>query len=82
MNVSLNEHLEQFVELAVASGRFKSSSEVIREGLRLLEERETRLTALRQEIAKGRESGEPVEFDPEDIKNRGRQALGVEDVDS
>ena len=36
MNVSLNPHFERFVEEVVAGGRFKSSSEVIREGLRLL----------------------------------------------
>lgn len=50
MNVSLNPHFERFVEEAVASGRFKSSSEVIREGLRLLEEREVRLMAVRRQL--------------------------------
>ena len=43
VNVSLNEHLEKFVTEVVAAGRFKSSSEVIREGLRLLEQRELNL---------------------------------------
>ena len=50
MNVSLNTHFERFVVEAVASGRFKSSSEVIREGLRLLEEREVRLMAVRRQL--------------------------------
>ena len=75
MNVSLNAHFEKFVAEAVASGRFKTSSEVVREGLRLLEERETRLAALRREIRKGRQSGDPVPFEPEEIKRRGREAL-------
>lgn len=74
MNVSLNSHFERFVRDAVASGRFKSSSEVVRQGLRLLEERETRLAALRLEIDKGRQSGDPVRFDAKAIKARGRQA--------
>lgn len=77
MHVSLNEHFERFVEEAVASGRFKSSSEVVREGLRLLEEREIRLSALRQEIDEGRRSGDPIPYDPEAIKLRGRQVLSA-----
>ena len=75
MNVSLNAHFEKFVAEAVASGRFKSSGEVVREGLRLLEEREMRIAALRREIQKGRQSGDPVPYEPEKIKRRGRSAL-------
>ncbi|MDP6344198.1 MAG: type II toxin-antitoxin system ParD family antitoxin [Alphaproteobacteria bacterium] len=75
MNISLNQHLEHFIEQAVRSGRYKSSSEVVRAGLRLLEEREARLEAVRREIAIGRESGEPRPFDPEGIKRRGRRKL-------
>ncbi len=75
MNISLNPHFEAFVSQAVESGRFKSSSEVVREALRLLEERETRLGALKREIEIGRASGEPVPFDPAAIKRRGRAAL-------
>jgi antitoxin ParD1/3/4 len=49
MNVSLTPELEQFVQSRVASGRYQTASEVIREGLRLLEEREeARETALRE----------------------------------
>ena len=76
MNASLNAHFERFVAEAVASGRFKSSSEVVREGLRPLEEREMRLAALRREIQKGRQGGDPVPYEPEEIKRRGREALG------
>lgn len=75
MNISLNAHFEKFVEEAVASGRFKSFSEVIRQGLRLLEERELRLAALRREIRKGRQNGGPVPYDPKGIKHRGRKTL-------
>ena len=78
MNVSLSAHLEKFVEEIVASGRFKSSSEVVREGLRLLEERETKLLALRREIEAGRASGAPVAFDPDAVKARGRRMLDAE----
>ena len=54
---SLGKHFEQFVQRQVRSGRFASASEVVREGLRLIEEREARLEGLRREIERGRESG-------------------------
>lgn len=50
MNVSIGERWEGFVENAVKSGRYSSASEVVREGLRLVEEREARLTALRETL--------------------------------
>jgi antitoxin ParD1/3/4 len=58
---SLGRHFEELIQRQVRSGRFASASEVVREGLRLIEEREAereaRLEALRTEIARGRESG-------------------------
>jgi antitoxin ParD1/3/4 len=58
---SIGGHFEGFIRRQVRSGRFASASEVVREGLRLMEEREAereaRLEALRTEIARGRESG-------------------------
>jgi antitoxin ParD1/3/4 len=47
MNVSLGPRWERFVEEAVQAGRYGSASEVVREGLRLVEEREAKLNALR-----------------------------------
>ncbi len=53
MNVSLTPELEEFVQSRVASGRYQTASEVVREGLRLLEEREqSRATALKELRAK------------------------------
>lgn len=58
---SLGLHFEDFVRRLVDSGRFASASEVVREGLRLIEEREAereaRLHSLRAEIARGVDSG-------------------------
>ena len=50
MNVSLGERWENFVATAVEEGRYGSASEVVREGLRLVEEREAKLASLRQTI--------------------------------
>lgn len=62
MNVSLTPELEQFVQSRVASGRYQTASEVIREGLRLLEEREeSRETALRELRAKLRRAIEQAD---------------------
>jgi len=59
LTVSLTPELDRFVASHVASGRFVSASEVVREGLRLLEERETRreieLERLRGEVRIGLE---------------------------
>ncbi|OHV76012.1 type II toxin-antitoxin system ParD family antitoxin [Rhizobium sp. LCM 4573] len=50
MNVSVGQRWEKFIEQAVQDGRYGSASEVVREGLRLVEERETKLAALRETI--------------------------------
>lgn len=50
MNVSVGKRWEEFVTGLVAAGRYGSSSEVVREGLRLVEEREAKLAALRETL--------------------------------
>jgi len=50
MNVSVGENWENFVETVVKEGRYGSVSEVGREGLRLVEEREAKLKSLRETI--------------------------------
>jgi antitoxin ParD1/3/4 len=50
MNVSVGQKWEAFVAEAVESGRYGSASEIVREGLRLVEEREAKLAALRQMV--------------------------------
>ena len=82
MNVSLTPELEQFVRQKVDSGLYNSSSEVVREALRLLEERERlkewKLDELRRAIQEGIRSlevGEGTPFDAEDVIRRGRARL-------
>lgn len=86
MNIVLTPELKALVERKVASGLYKSASEVIREALRLLEERERikeeRLAALRAEIAKGIEDFEQGRYQTiegpsfvDQIKAEGREYL-------
>ncbi len=79
MNVSLTPELEKLIENKVKSGLYHTASEVIRDGLRLLEERDrlyrARLDALRKDIRKGLESGPATLFDPKDLKKRVRRVL-------
>ena len=75
MNVSLNAHFEEFVAKQLANGRYNNASEIVRAGLRLLEEQELKLSELRAEIEKGY-VGDPVTFNTDDIKNMGRAQKG------
>lgn len=50
MNVSVGERWEKYIEVLLKDGRYGSASEVVREGLRLVEEREHKLAALRETI--------------------------------
>ena len=63
-SVSLGDYFENFVDSRVSEGRFKNASEVIRAGLRLLEEEENRVLALKKAIQEGIASGIAKDFDP------------------
>lgn len=62
-SISLDEHFTDFLSREVTSGRYGSASEVVRAGLRLLEDQETRLATLRSALVEGEESGKPEGFD-------------------
>lgn len=61
-SLSLGEHWETFIRNEVASGRYGSASEVIREALRTLEERKARMEALRVHLAEGAAQAARGEF--------------------
>ena len=62
-SVSLGNYFEGFVENKITQGRYKNVSEVIRAGLRLLEEEESRVLALKKAVQEGMDSGIATDFD-------------------
>jgi len=63
LSVSIGQHFTRFVDVQVKDGRYGTASDVVRAGLRLLEERETRVKALQEALKAGLQSGEPRSFD-------------------
>ncbi len=61
--ISLDTPYSEFVEQQVEEGRFASANEVVQEGLKLLEEREAHIEAVRAALIEGEESGELQPFD-------------------
>jgi antitoxin ParD1/3/4 len=72
---SLGEHFSGFVEAQVGKGRYGSASDVVRAALRLLEEQEARLEALRAALIEGEQSGASTPFDFEAFIERKRDTL-------
>jgi antitoxin ParD1/3/4 len=70
---SLGEHFSAFVESQVKDGRYDTASDVMRAALRLLEERETKLAALRAALIEGEPSGPATPFDFEAFITRKRK---------
>jgi len=64
-SVSLGSYFEEFVQRRISTGRYKNASEVIRAGLRLLEDEENKFITLKAAIQEGIESGISANFDPE-----------------
>ncbi|HNY54590.1 MAG: type II toxin-antitoxin system ParD family antitoxin [Sphingobacteriales bacterium] len=62
-SVSLGNYYENFVENKIEEGRYKNASEVIRAGLRLLEDEENKILALKNAIQKGLNSSRVENFD-------------------
>ena len=78
---TLGAHYERFVRDLVASGRYASASEVMRDGLRLVEEREqvraAKLDALRRDIREGLDGGAPEPLDMAAIKAEARRRMAA-----
>ena len=76
-SISLGDHFEGFINQQVESGRYGSTSEVIRASLRLLEERERRISTLQQALIHGENSGDAGDLDMQEIKNKARRRINA-----
>lgn len=76
-SITLNEHFEGFIAQQISQGRYGSASEIVREGLRLVEEREQKLEALRQALIEGEESGQSTPLDMEEIRRNAKKKAGL-----
>lgn len=75
-SISLGDHFANFIDTQVESGRYGSASDVVRAGLRLLEEHEARVKGLRDALIAGEESGPPQPFDNQAFLKRMRERHG------
>ena len=66
-SISLGEHHEDFIQEQLRTGAYKNASEVVRAGLRLLQEREQKISMLRQALEQGIQSGITIDFNPDDF---------------
>jgi antitoxin ParD1/3/4 len=62
-SITVAEHFAAFIERQVEQGRYDSASDVVQAGLRLLEEQEAKLEALRAALIEGEQSGLATPFD-------------------
>lgn len=62
-SISLGDHFVEFIDSQVDAGRYGTASDVVRAALRLLEEHEVKVTALRSALIEGEESGAATAFD-------------------
>jgi antitoxin ParD1/3/4 len=76
-SVALGEHFTDFIGSLVKQGRYNSASDVMHTGLRLLEEHEAKVEALRQALQDGENSGYLDDFDPEAFSQKLREKYGA-----
>lgn len=76
-SITLGEHFDGFISSQIEAGRYGNVSEVVRAGLRLLEEHEQRVEALRKALIDGEASGDAGELDFDKIRREARKRAGL-----
>jgi antitoxin ParD1/3/4 len=77
-SIVLGDHFEGFVDRQLASGRYSSASELLRAGLRLLEEQEQQVAALREALIDGERSGDAGVLNMPDLIREARREEGLD----
>ncbi len=69
-SISIGDHFDSFIQTQIANGRYASTSEVVRAGLRLLEREDEKINILRQALAEGEQSGFVENFSPKEFRKK------------
>jgi antitoxin ParD1/3/4 len=77
-SIVLGDHFEGFVDRQLASGRYSSASELLRAGLRLREEQEQQVAALREALVDGERSGDAGVLNMADLIREARREEGLD----
>jgi antitoxin ParD1/3/4 len=81
-SITLGDHFESFISEQIRDGRYGSASEVVRASLRLLEEHEQSVRAVRQALIAGEASGDAGELDMKAVRARARKKSGLKRVNA
>ena len=76
-SISLGSYFENFISDKLKNGGYKNASEIIRAGLRLLEDEENRAQALKKALIEGEESGLVEDFDPKALLSKLHEKHGL-----
>ena len=76
-SITLGDHFESFISEQIRAGRYGSASEVVRASLRLLEEYEQSVQAIRQALIAGEQSAEAGALDMKAIRTKARKRAGL-----
>ena len=77
-SIILGDHFDNFIQEEIKSGRYASISEIIRTGLRLLENEKMKIEAINNALTQGEDSGQPIEFDNQKFKDRMRKKYEID----
>ena len=76
-SITLSEHFDGFIASQIEAGRYSNASEVIRSGLRMLEEHEQKVEALRSALIEAEEGGDAGPLDFTELRAKARQRAGL-----
>ena len=76
-SVTLGDHFERFIAGQIERGRYQNASEVVRAGMRLLEEHEAKVEALRRALIEGAQSGDAGELVMSEVIDEARERAGL-----